>query len=119
MQRGSATVETALVLPAILLVLVAAVEVWVVAGTQLRMTAAAREGARVAATTPDPAAAVAAVREVLGEPLGGRVRVGVRRSPVAGAPAEVTVTLDRPLAGPLLSDVVVPIRARAVMLVEP
>lgn len=119
MDRGSATVETALVLPLVLLLLVAVVEVFVVAGVHLRLTAAAREGARVAARAPEPEAAVSAVRDVLGETIGPRVRVGVRRSAVVGSPAEVVVTLDRPLVGPFLRGVVVPIRARAVMLVEP
>jgi hypothetical protein len=118
-ERGSATVETALVLPFVLLLLVALVEVFVVAGLHLRLTAAAREGARVAATAPEPEAAVAAVRATLGEPLDTRARIGVRRSAVVGSPAEVVVTLERPLVGPFLSGLVVPVRARAVMMVEP
>ena len=54
-------VEFALVLPLVLLVVFAAVEVAVVARTQLEVVNAAREGAREAATNPDPAAAVGVV----------------------------------------------------------
>jgi len=55
--RGSAVVEFALVLPLVLVVLLGAVEVAVVARTQLEVSQAAREGAREAAparTRPPP-----------------------------------------------------------------
>jgi len=52
--RGSAAVEFVLVLPVVLALLLATVEVAVAARVQLEVTQAARQGAREAATTPDP-----------------------------------------------------------------
>ena len=62
---GSAAVEFALVLPLVLLVLLAVTQVAVVARTQLEVANAAREGARRAATAPDPADAVTVARRAL------------------------------------------------------
>ena len=56
-----------MVLPLILALLLAVAEVAVVARTQLELVNGAREGARVAAVSPEPSDAVAAVQEVLGE----------------------------------------------------
>jgi Flp pilus assembly protein TadG len=75
-ERGSATIEFALVVPMVLLVLLAAVEVAVVARAQLEVVHAAREGAREAAASPDPAQAVAAVRAALG-PAAASARISV------------------------------------------
>jgi hypothetical protein len=111
-------VEFALVVPVVLLVLLAGVEVVMVARTQLEVTAAAREGAREAAAVPDPARAVAAVRRALPSPHDGRVRVAVRRPHVVGRPAEVTVTLPYRVAAPLFGGFTVELRSRAVMRVE-
>jgi Flp pilus assembly protein TadG len=110
------TVEAAFVVPVLLVVLMAVVEVVAAIGAQLELVAAAREGARVAATTPDPAEAARAVREVLGGAVGATVTV--TRPAVVGRPATVTVTLDKPLVTPLLDGITVPLSARAVMRVE-
>lgn len=118
-QRGSLTVEAVLVVPVVLLVVLAVFELVALGVTKLELTAAAREGARVAATVPDPGRAVAAVRETLSEPLRTRALVSVARPTVVGRPAEVTVSVSRPLRSPLLDAVVVPLSARAVMAVEP
>ncbi len=115
---GSATVEFALVFPAVLLVLMALVEVAVVARTQLELLNAAREGARVAATVPDPSRAVAAAREALSDRVAERARISVRRSHAVGRPAEVSVFLRHRLAAVLFGGVEVGLRARAVMRVE-
>ncbi len=117
-ERGAAVVEFALVLPVVLLVLLAVVEVAVVARTQLELTQAAREGARAAATVPDPARAVDAVRGALGPELAARVRVEVRRPAVVGAAAVVTVSLGHRVAAGLLGGIPVELRSRAVMRVE-
>ena len=66
MSRGSAVVEFALVVPVVILVLFAVVEVVVVGRMQLELANAAREGARQAATVVDPAEAVAAAQAALG-----------------------------------------------------
>jgi Flp pilus assembly protein TadG len=115
MERGSLTVEAALVIPVILLVLIAAIEVVAAISTQLELVSAAREGARVAATTPDPAAAVAAARTVIGD---SSAVVSVTRPHVVGRQAEVVVELRKRLVTPLLGGVSIPLSARAVMRVE-
>ena len=76
--RGSAVVEFALVVPLVLLLLLGVVEVGLVARGQLMVISAAREGAREAAATPDPAAAVRAARAALGD-AGSTARVSVRQ----------------------------------------
>lgn len=116
-ERGSAAVEFALVVPLVVLVLLAAVEIAVVARTQLEVVHAAREGAREAAASPDPALAVAAVRAALG-PAASAARVSVRRPHVVGAMAEVEVVLPHRLVVPLFRGVSVDLLGRAVMRVE-
>ncbi len=110
-------VEFALVLPLVLLVVLAVVEVAVVARTQLEVVNAAREGAREAATNPDPAAAVGVVQHSLGA-AGSRARVQVSRPHVVGERAAVVVRLPHTLAAPLFGGVTVELQARSVMRVE-
>jgi hypothetical protein len=75
--RGQATVELALVLPLVCLLLLAVVQVGLVVHTQLVVAHAAREGVRAAAVDPHPLAARVAV--VAGTPLDrDRVEVGTR-----------------------------------------
>lgn len=117
--RGSLTIEAAFVVPLVLLVLVACFELASLALTRIELLAAAREGARVAASVADPARAVAATRAALDEPLNTIARVSVRRPQVSGRQAVVTIEVQRPLATPVLDSVTVPIVVRAVMVVEP
>jgi hypothetical protein len=110
---GQATVELALVLPLVCLLLLAVVQVGVIVHTQLVVVHAAREGARAAAVDPHPAAAELAV--VVGAPLdrngltvlerdlGDRVEVQVR----------YRLTADVPLIGALIGHI--DLSARAVM----
>jgi Flp pilus assembly protein TadG len=116
--QGSATVEFLLVLPLIVLTLVACLEIAALARTRVEVVAAAREGARVAATHPDPAAAVEAVRAALGEELGASAHITVARPHVVGRPATVAVELRRNLVGPLLDGLSVTLSGRAMMRVE-
>ena len=116
-QKGTAVVEFALVLPLLLLAVFAAVEVAVVARTQLEVVNAAREGAREAATSPDPARAVKAVRTALG-PRGGDARISVQRPDVVGALAVVVVRLPHPMATAVFGGYVVELSGRATMRVE-
>lgn len=116
--KGSATVEFALVIPLIVLVLVACLEVAALARTRVLVVAAAREGARVAATHPDPAEASEAVVNALGDDLGARARISVSRPHVVGEPATVEVTVRDNLISPLLSHLSVSLEGRAVMRVE-
>jgi Flp pilus assembly protein TadG len=112
-------VETALVMPVLLVVMLAGFELTTLAMARVEMVAAAREGARVAATVADPARAVEAVRSALEEPLRSAAAVSVRRPTIPGRQAEVTVRVSRRLRTPLLDLFTVPIVVRAVMAVEP
>lgn len=116
--RGGVALELAVTIPALVLVLLAVLEVVVVARTQLELVAAAREGARTAATIADPARAVTAVQTALSPVLSNRVRVKVTRPAVVGRPATVVVTLRHRLVTPLLRWLEVDLSGRAVMRVE-
>lgn len=116
-QRGSATVELALLIPLVLVLLVMIVEVGKVARLQIEVVAAAREGARVAATSPDPAAALAATSAALGD-RGGDARINVHRPHVVGADAQVNVSIGYVVRLPLVGGVAVPLSASAAMRVE-
>jgi Flp pilus assembly protein TadG len=111
-------VEFALVLPVILLVLLASVEVVVVARTQLEVGHAAREGARQAATAPDVERAVAAARAALSPSSVESARVTVERQHHVGGTARVTVSVRHAVLGVLLGGFDVTIRSSAVMRVE-
>jgi Flp pilus assembly protein TadG len=115
--RGSAAIEFALVVPLLMVVVLAMVEITVAARVQLDLGHAAREGARQAATTPDVEAAVGAVRRALGD-SGPRARVVVQRQHHVGGTARVVVELEHRLAAPLLGGVPIRLRASAVMRVE-
>ncbi|MCY3538725.1 MAG: pilus assembly protein [bacterium] len=86
--------EFVLVLPLLFLLVLAIAEIAVVARTSLQLSAAVREGARVAATSPDPDRAIEATRRALGPELAKRTRITVLRPPVVGQPARVTVSVD-------------------------
>lgn len=116
--RAGAALELAVTIPTLVLVLLAVLEVVVVARTQLELVAAAREGARVAATVVDPARAVDAVQNALSATLTRRVRVGVTRPSVVGRPVTVVVSLRHRMVTPLLRWLEVDLRGRAVMRVE-
>ncbi|GIU91174.1 MAG: hypothetical protein KatS3mg011_0080 [Acidimicrobiia bacterium] len=105
-------------LPLLLAVLIGFVELAALFGARLELVAAAREGARVAATVPDPARAVEAARRALPDSLRSRVTIRVRRPSVVGAAAEVVVSYRRNLVTPLVRGITVPLTARAVMRVE-
>lgn len=107
--------EFALVLPVVLLVLLAVVEVAVVARAQLEVSQAAREGAREAATSPDPERAVAVVQGFLGNE---EARVAVSREHRVGGRAEVVVRLRHSIAAPLFGGFDVVLIGRSTMRVE-
>lgn len=116
-QRGQAAVELALGLPLVFLVLLAIVQVVLVARDQLAVLHAAREGARAAAVDPAGDTGAAAAHEALGlDP--GRASV---RSATGGGRVSVTVRYvsptDVPLIGALLGDITV--TGTATMRVEP
>jgi hypothetical protein len=117
-ERGSVTVEFFLVVPLLIAVLAAGIQVISVARTRIELVGAVREGARVAATTPDPAKAVEAVRRALGPEDRDRVRISVSRPGVVGRPARVSARFRYVLPVPFLDDFGVDISATASMLVE-
>ncbi|NND04436.1 MAG: hypothetical protein HKN91_16795 [Acidimicrobiia bacterium] len=113
-ESGSATVELALLLPIVLILILAMAEIAVVGRAQLELINGAREGARVAAVNPEPADAVAAVQELLGD----EARVAVTRPQVVGEPAVVRVTINHRLVPFLFGGSAVDLSAAASMRVE-
>jgi len=113
--RGQSTVELALALPLICLLLLGVVQLAVVLRDQLVVIEAARLGARAAAVSAAPASAATGVAT---RAIARGARVDTSED---GAMVTVSVTLvnhtDVPLIGVLLPDVEV--RGRASMLFEP
>lgn len=112
------TVEFFLLIPLVIFVLVAGLQVVSVAKARIDLLAAVREGARVAATTPDPAKAVSAVQAALPPSVRDHVRISVSRPSVVGAPARVSARMRHLLGVPFPSDFGVDLSASATMLVE-
>jgi hypothetical protein len=102
----------------LVLVLLAVLEVVVVARIELDLVAAAREGARVAATTPNPEAAVTAATATLSSEMAAKVSVSVTRPATVGKPATVTVALKHQLVTPIMRWFAVDLSGRATMRVE-
>ncbi len=111
-------VEFAIVVPLVLVVLLASVELVSVARLQLELTHAAREGVRQAATDVDPATAVEAARAALPPAVAGDARVSVTRPHRVGAQAEVRVRLPYRFMSGLFGGLAVELNSRAVMRVE-
>ena len=116
--RGSVTVEFFFVVPLLIVVLAAGIQVISVARTRIELLGAVREGARVAATTPDPSRAVEAVRNAMSPEDRDRVRISVSRPGIVGRPAKVTARFRHVFPIPFIEDFGVEVRASASMLVE-
>ena len=118
-ERGQATVEAALVLPLVVLLLLAVVQVGLLVRAEVLVTHAAREAARSAAVDSDPQAAAraAAVATTL-DPHRMTVRVEGRNGPGSRVRVEITydAPTDVPLVGGLIGDVT--LHASATMRVE-
>jgi Flp pilus assembly protein TadG len=101
LDRGSATVEFALVLPILLLVLLALVQVGALARDQLVLTQASRAGAREAAVD----GSLEAVQEAVGSAAAAldaeRMSVEVVWSGARGDPVTVSLVYEVPVASPL------------------
>lgn len=117
--RGQSSVEVALLLPFVALLLLAVVQVGLVVRDQVLITHAAREAARVAAVDPDPGAA----RDAAGAaadlvPARLSVDVSGRGEPGSRVQAEVVYRSPTvvPLVGRLIGDA--RLTARATMRVE-
>ncbi|MGH9272851.1 MAG: TadE/TadG family type IV pilus assembly protein [Ilumatobacteraceae bacterium] len=113
---GQAAVELALVLPVVVVFVLGVLQVALVARDQLAIELAAREAARAAAVSAQPAVAAsgAARRATTLQPLAVDAQVGS---------STVTVTVrhrsqtDVPIVGPMIADV--DLRASATMVLEP
>lgn len=114
--RGQATVELALALPLVCLLLFGIVQVAVLGRNQLAVQSAAREAARAAAASGEPRAAgtTAAHRAVALRPL--IVEIGESGETVTATVRYADHT-DVPLIGALMPDVV--LTATVTMAIEP
>ena len=90
-QRGASAVEFALVLPLLLVVALALVQVGLLVRDRLLVEAAARAGARTAAVEPDQVAIADAVARSAPDLDPGALTVGVARAGTQGDPVTVTV----------------------------
>jgi hypothetical protein len=103
--RGQASVELALLLPVVVLLLLAVLQVGLLARDVVLVTHAAREAARAAATDPDPTAAHEAVAGS-GGLRSDRVSVDVRGRREPGSRVSATVTYRAPTIVPLVGALV-------------
>jgi len=118
-ESGQATAELALLLPAMLVIVLAVAQLALIWRSQLLVTQAAREAARIGAVSADPAAIAAAARRATGlDPTRVEVTIVER-----GAPGEIVAVRVRyfpvdplPIVGAATTSVVV--SATATMLVE-
>jgi len=120
-ERGSAAVEFALLLPIMLLLLLALVQVGVIARDSLVLTQASRAGAREAAVQGSSDSVEEAVRAAAVGLDPARIDVDATWSGARGAPVTVEVTYDAPIAS-LLAGWLLPesvsLRASATMRQE-
>jgi len=118
-ERGQAAVELALVLPFVVVLLLALVQLGVVVRDQILVVHAAREAARAAAVDKDPAAAETAAADGSGLPA-ARLHVDVTGRGAPGSRVAVTVAYrsptDIPLVGAAVRDLT--LRGHATMRVE-
>jgi Flp pilus assembly protein TadG len=102
-QSGQATVEFALILPLVIVLILAVLQTALVVRDYVATVHAAREAVRAASVDRRPDAASDAARRVL-----RRARVEVGPRPAVGAPIRVEVTYtshtDLPLVGMLFPD---------------
>ncbi len=116
---GQATVEAALVLPFVMLLLLAVIQVGLLVRAQVLVTHAAREAARAAAVDPDQQAAIDAADDAT---TLDRSRLAVSVEGRNGPGSHVTVRViyrsptDVPLVGALLGDI--DLEGEATMRVE-
>jgi Flp pilus assembly protein TadG len=118
-QHGQATVELALVLPLVALLLLALVQAAVVARDHVLVAHAAREGARAAAVDPDVEAVRRAVEQA-GPLAPERIAVEVTGRAEVGSRVRVAVSYSVPTRLPLIGRPLgdVTLRSSATMRVE-
>lgn len=101
-QRGASTVEFALVLPLLLVVALALVQVGLLVRDRLLVEAAARAGARTAAVDPDQGTIADAVARSVPDLDVGVLRVVVSRAGGQGEPVSVTVAYTSAIRVPFV-----------------
>src|SRR4029077_4373863 len=99
---GSASVEFALVLPLLLVVGLALLQVALFAKDQLILQEAARAGARQAAGSHDDGSVREAATAAAATLDRSRVQVVIERAPPSDGPVTVMVTYDAPIVVPVL-----------------
>jgi len=97
-ERGALAVEFALLLPILLLVLLALVQVGVLARDSLVLTQASRAGAREAAVQPSADAVERAVRGAASILDTERLSVNVAWGGTRGSPVTVSIAYEAPVA---------------------
>jgi Flp pilus assembly protein TadG len=102
-EHGSATVEFALVLPLVFVVVLGLVQVGLVVRDRLLVEAAARAGARAAAIQDDPDAIGQAAMAAAPGLDPARARVSVARAGSRGDPVTVHIAYDDPFRVPLVA----------------
>ena len=102
-ERASAAVEFALVLPLVLLMALALVQVGLLVKDQLVVAGAARAGARQAAVTTDDESARQAAVDAAAWLDPALLDVAIDRMGAAGAPVQVTVGYSEPPRLPLVA----------------
>ncbi len=100
--RGSAAVEFALVLPLLLVVGLALLQVGLLAKDQLVVQEAARAGARQAAVSSDDGSVRDAVADAGGGLDRSRLTVSVSRDEASDGPVSVVVAYEAPIAIPMV-----------------
>ena len=101
--RGSATVEFALVLPLVLVIVLGLVQVGLVVRDRLLVEAAARAAARAAAVQEDPAQVDAAAAAAAPGLDAARISLTVGRGGARGDPVSVTLVYDDPFRVPFVT----------------
>jgi Flp pilus assembly protein TadG len=101
--HGSATVEFALVLPLVFVVVLGLVQVGLVVRDRLLVEAAARAGARAAAIQDDPDAIGQAAMAAAPGLDPARAQVSVARAGSRGDPVTVHIAYDDPFRVPLVA----------------
>ena len=94
---GSASVELALLIPVVVLLLAVVAEVAATAQVQVLAVHASREAARTAAVSPDIAEAVVAAQEALPAVVAASAAVSIERTKGLGQPVRATVRIPHRL----------------------
>lgn len=100
---GTAAVEFALVLPLVLTITLALLQVGLLVRDRLLVESAARAGARAAAIQDDPGAITTAVTGAASDLDAASVGVEIARTGTRGTPVTVTVTYRSAIQVPLVS----------------